>query len=278
MAENQFFIDSDKLSEAALERKHKLETDPSSRTNHMEYMPGMEQIDPTIRNKVLSEMDSYDYNKYTARDVQNALEHETCSVEDFKALLSPAAEPFLERMAQRAKIETGKHFGNTGLSERMLRHTQDFKEGRWSPVISGKVVWAMRNAKSEQEFRELLKQEHIDVVFRRNDTGRIYGVTFIDHERREAFNGSRMGKEFSANVFNGLVNWWEEIPWQDRQQSGPEELWKRYGHRMEENSALEQAAGIFSFEANPAIDYEEEAFRRRMKRKKKPQKRKSRGI
>ena len=54
-------------------------------------------------------MDSYDYNKYTARDVQNALEHETCSVEDFKALLSPAAEPFLERMAQRAKIETGKH-------------------------------------------------------------------------------------------------------------------------------------------------------------------------
>ena len=58
MAENQFFIDSDKLSEAALERKHKLETDPSSRTNHMEYMPGMEQIDPTIRNKVLSDMDS----------------------------------------------------------------------------------------------------------------------------------------------------------------------------------------------------------------------------
>lgn len=161
----------------------------------------------------------------------------------------------------------GKRFGNTGLSERMLRHTQDFKEGRWAPAISGKVVWAMRNAKSEQEFRELLKQEHIDVVFRRNDTGRIYGVTFIDHERREAFNGSRMGKEFSANVFNGLVNWWEGIPWQDRQQSDPEELWKRYGHRMEENSALEQAAGIFSFEANPAVDYEEEAFRRRMKRK-----------
>ena len=50
------------------------------------------------------------------------------------------------------------------------------------------------------------------------------------------------------------------------------------GHRMEENSALEQAAGIFSFDANPAVDYEEEAFRRRMKRKKKPQKRKSRGI
>ena len=70
----------------------------------------------------------------------------------------------------------------------------------------------------------------------------------------------------------------KEYPGTERQQSGPEELWKQYGHRMEEGSALEQAAGIFSFDANPAVDYEEEAFRRRMKRKKKPQKRKSRGI
>ena len=41
MAENNFFIDSDKLNEKALERKHRLENDPSSRTNHMEYMEGM---------------------------------------------------------------------------------------------------------------------------------------------------------------------------------------------------------------------------------------------
>ena len=113
MAENQFFIDSDKLSEAALEHKHKLETDPSSRTNHMEYMEGMEQIDSDIMDKVLEQMNSYDYGKYTAKEVQTALEHETCTVEDFKALLSPAALPFLERMAQRAKMETSKHFGNT---------------------------------------------------------------------------------------------------------------------------------------------------------------------
>ena len=113
MEENQFFVDSDKLSEEALAHKHLLENDPSCRTNHMEYMEGMEQIHSDIMEKVLKEMDSYDYNSYTARDVQNALEHETCSIQDFKALLSPAAEPFLERMAQRAKTETSKHFGNT---------------------------------------------------------------------------------------------------------------------------------------------------------------------
>ncbi|MCD8364537.1 MAG: 2-iminoacetate synthase ThiH [Clostridiales bacterium] len=111
--ENQFFIDSDQLSEAALERKHRLETDPSFRKNHMEYLPGMEQIESDICEKVISQMEGYDYSLYTARDVRTALDHETCTVEDFKALLSPAAEPFLEEMAQRARVETSKHFGNT---------------------------------------------------------------------------------------------------------------------------------------------------------------------
>ena len=111
--ENQFFVDSEHLSPKALEKKHKLETDPSSRTNHMEYMAGMEKIESDICKNVMEAMHSYDYSKYTAKDVTAALEHETCSIEDFKALLSPAAEPFLEKMAERARLETSKHFGNT---------------------------------------------------------------------------------------------------------------------------------------------------------------------
>ncbi len=111
--ENQFYVDGSHLSEAAQKKKHALETDPTSRTNHMEYMNGMERINSDIMEKVLAEMDSYDYTKYTAKDVKTAIEHENCSLEDFKALLSPAAEPFLEKMAQRASIETSKHFGNT---------------------------------------------------------------------------------------------------------------------------------------------------------------------
>lgn len=111
--DNRFFVDGEHLSPAALEKKHRLETDPASRTNHMEYMDGMEQINSDIMEKVLSEMNSYDYSRYTAKDVKAALEHETCTIEDFKALLSPAAEPFLEQLAQRARLETSKHFGNT---------------------------------------------------------------------------------------------------------------------------------------------------------------------
>ena len=113
MAENQFFVDSEKLSVEALKKKHELEQNPASRTNHMEYEEGMERIDSDIMEKVLSEMEQYDYEQYTKEDVEWALAKETCSVEDFKALLSPAAEPYLEEMAARAKQETSRHFGNT---------------------------------------------------------------------------------------------------------------------------------------------------------------------
>ncbi|MGN0607132.1 MAG: 2-iminoacetate synthase ThiH [Oscillospiraceae bacterium] len=111
--ENQYFVDSEYLSEAALEKKHQLENNPASRTNHMEYMDGMERINSDIREKVISAVEEYDYSKFTAKDVRAALEHDTCSVKDLMALLSPAAEPFLEQMAQKARNETRKHFGNT---------------------------------------------------------------------------------------------------------------------------------------------------------------------
>lgn len=110
--ENQFLIDSEYLSAEALEKKHRLK-----RTLLQEKSYGIYARNGTdyIRcyGKVMSQMNSYDYEKYTAKDVKAALEHETCSIEDFKALLSPAAAPFLEQMAQKAKIETSKHFGNT---------------------------------------------------------------------------------------------------------------------------------------------------------------------
>ncbi len=111
--ENEFFVDSQHLSREALEIKHKLETNPSSRKNHMEYLPGMEQIESDVCKNVMAHMNSYDYSKYTEKDVEAALDHATCTIEDFKALLSPAAEPFLEKMAERARLETSKHFGNT---------------------------------------------------------------------------------------------------------------------------------------------------------------------
>lgn len=83
------------------------------RTNHMEYMEGMEVIKSDMLDRVTEAMDNYDYTVYTERDVLSAIAKDTLSPEDFGALLSPAALPHLEEMAQRAQEETRKHFGNS---------------------------------------------------------------------------------------------------------------------------------------------------------------------
>ena len=64
----------------------------------------------------------------------------------------------------------------------------------------------MKSARNREQLVADLKAKGIDVLFRQNDTGRIYGVTFIDHENRTVLNGSRLGKDFSANVFNDLFS------------------------------------------------------------------------
>lgn len=83
------------------------------KTNHMEYMEGMEVIDSDIMEQVLASMEQYEDKLYSKEDVIAALEKERLTPKDFGALLSTAAAPFLEEMAKRAKLETAKHFGNS---------------------------------------------------------------------------------------------------------------------------------------------------------------------
>lgn len=82
----------------------------SKKTDHMTYLKDMEVLsDSTIMEQVLEAMEHYDYNIYTAEDVKRALEKPNKGPKELKALLSPAAEPFLEEMAQKAQSETLKH-------------------------------------------------------------------------------------------------------------------------------------------------------------------------
>lgn len=83
------------------------------RIDHMKYLPDMEQIDSDIPDRVIAEMNGYDPSIYTKNDVRQALEHDEKTVDDFKALLSPAALPLLEEIAEAARAETKKHFGNS---------------------------------------------------------------------------------------------------------------------------------------------------------------------
>ena len=104
---NDTHVNESILSEEILEDQKK------NRIDHMTYLLDMQNIGSDIMDQVIDAMEHYDYAKYTAEDVKRALAHSERTPEDFQALLSPAALPFLEEIAQAAQIETKKHFGNS---------------------------------------------------------------------------------------------------------------------------------------------------------------------
>lgn len=83
------------------------------RTNHMEYIDGMEALDSDIMERVLALAEAYEYGRYKGSDVKRALDSENLTIEDYAAILSPAAMPYLEEMARKAMGSTRKHFGNS---------------------------------------------------------------------------------------------------------------------------------------------------------------------
>ncbi|MDY0240909.1 MAG: 2-iminoacetate synthase ThiH [Rhodospirillaceae bacterium] len=83
-----------------------------AKTDHMRYGRHMEVIESDIMGRVLEAMGRYDAHRYDAADVERALGRSVLTIEDFGALLSPAAQAFLEPMAARARHETQRMFGN----------------------------------------------------------------------------------------------------------------------------------------------------------------------
>ena len=96
----------------------------------------------------------------------------------------------------------GKSVGYEALERRMQKSGEVIKDKNLKEHTRRTVAIVMKTADNRRELERQLKQKGIDVLFRQNDSGRIYGVTFIDHNNRVVLNGSRLGKEFSANVFN----------------------------------------------------------------------------
>ena len=100
----------------------------------------------------------------------------------------------------------GKEAGIAALEKRMLSSAAWVKSHKdIATDTAARIASAMQTAGRDRALfeRELMRQG-IGVVFRTNDAGRIYGATFINHADKTVFNGSRLGKEFSANVFNDL--------------------------------------------------------------------------
>lgn len=124
--------------------------------------------------------------------------------EPYRGLLYTALGPDGEKVPA-APIKAsllGDVAGMAKIEIQMMRSGEKIKAGDLLNQTLHRVKEAMLEASTEQQLRERLHSYHIDLYLRRNDTGRITGVTFIDHQSRCVLNGSRLGKEYSANAIN----------------------------------------------------------------------------
>lgn len=174
----------------------------------------------------------------------------------------------------------GKYAGYDAFERWCETSKTQIKEKDLGKYTKGKVAAAMRQASGREELVEKLKAKGVDVVLRETDTGRIYGATFIDHKTGCVLNGSRMGKEFSANAMQE----WVEVhtPHSTQLMSvtvSPEpqvegrQPFVPHGYDADEGSVT---GGLFDIPVSQGIDPEEEAFRHRMQRKKKKKKKQKR--
>ena len=101
--------------------------------------------------------------------------------------------------------DIGRGVGYTAILNRIQKSKQTVKP--LIPTIRNKVLQTMRTSpKTEEELRQRLEEQSLRVFIRKNESGRIYGITFIDDKEGVALNGSRLGKGYAANIFNGYFS------------------------------------------------------------------------
>ena len=101
--------------------------------------------------------------------------------------------------------DIGRGVGYTAVQNRMQKSKQAIKP--LISVIRYRVLQTMRTSpKTEEELQQRLEEQGLRVFIRKNESGRIYGITFIDDKEGVALNGSRLGKGYAANIFNGYFS------------------------------------------------------------------------
>ena len=128
--------------------------------------------------------------------------------------------------------DIGRGVGYTAVQNRIQKSKQNVKP--LIPTVRNKVLQTMRTSpNTEKELRQRLEEQGLRVVIRKNDNGRIYGITFIDDEQGVALNGSRLGKGYAANIFNGYFSNPAHNPFLD------ETLYGRPSARLEQSATVQ---------------------------------------
>ena len=130
--------------------------------------------------------------------------------------------------------DIGHGVGYTAVQNRMQKSKQAIKP--LIPAIRNKVLQTMRTSpKTEEELQQRLEEQGLRVVIRKNEGGRIYGITFIDDKEGIALNGSRLGKGYAANVFNGYFSNPTHNPFLD------ETLYGSLSARLEQSATVQSS-------------------------------------
>ena len=128
--------------------------------------------------------------------------------------------------------DIGRGVGYTAVQNRIQKSKQNVKP--LIPTVRNKVLQTMRTSpNTEKKLRQRLEEQGLRVVIRKNDNGRIYGITFIDDEQGVALNGSRLGKGYAANRFNGYFSNPAHNPFLD------ETLYGRPSARLEPSATVQ---------------------------------------
>lgn len=191
----------------------------------------------------------------------------------YRGLLYSAVDDKGDKVGNPLKSSIfGKSVGYDGLEKRMAKSAERIKSKNLKVHTLKAVLEAKRECRSESEFRAKLRQEGVDVLFRRNEEGRIYGATFIDHTTRTVLNGSRLGKEFSANVFNDLYSGKQEQVQEPLQNTRLSDVYNNQQsgiHTENDQSPDNGLGGVFSILApEPENHPKEEMLLLRKKKKK----------
>lgn len=162
----------------------------------------------------------------------------------------------------------GKSAGYAAIEKRFSLSKKQIAEKKLTEPTKRAVLQALGKTYHKDKFVSLLKGKGIDTVLRLTDEGRIYGVTFIDHRTGCVLNGSRMGKELSANALQEHFT----LPYADEKPMPfvlhTEETTQEHSVIQDDNDFSFSGLGLFN-PSDQAINVEEEDFIRKMKRRKK---------
>ena len=158
----------------------------------------------------------------------------------------------------------GKRYGYDAFERWSTASRQQIKDGKLHLKTRATALSILGKTNDRNVFVNELKRQGIDVVFRETDTGRIYGTTFIDHRTGCVLNGSRLGKELSANALQSHFT--QTADTQGIIQHPAKDMQGQYAHS--EQLQTGEGLGLFTPEGL-AVDVEEERFIREMQKKKK---------